>query len=268
MPEHSKSEPPEPVPLVEWRDQISTALCPKNDDKLPPEHLERAIDEVYAAKCTYVERLGKTKADLRPSEKKRQLDKSIDDLQDSIRTIEQHLFARPAPGIDTPFPSLGKGGLTLNARIAWRDHKSGDFDKIRPILEQLVENVSDSPPAYEGMVNHVREALQMLEALKARYEYARANKGYDHFGIDLWLPADKAKRLYVTHLMNVFCKLRDENVKDVPIGNPYFNTNPLLKFLNAAVAPIAGKPNPDIGWLAPGTLRGIAESVKKNALVG
>ena len=72
MPEHSKSEPPGSIPLDKWRDQISTALRPKYDDKLPPEHLERAIDEVYAAKCTYVEQFSKTKSDSRPSEKKRE----------------------------------------------------------------------------------------------------------------------------------------------------------------------------------------------------
>ena len=31
---HSKSEPPEPVPLDEWRDQISIALRSKCDENL------------------------------------------------------------------------------------------------------------------------------------------------------------------------------------------------------------------------------------------
>jgi hypothetical protein len=250
MPEHSKSEPPEPVPLVEWRDRVSAALLYKYDEKPPSEHLERAVNEAYAAKCTLIEQIGKTKNDPRPAEKKRQLKTAIKELQDCTRIIEQHFFTQPAPGIDMPSQGLESGGLKFNARIAWRDHKLGQLEKIRPVLEQFVENVSDSLPAYEGMAHHVRQTLQMLEALKARYEHAQATSGYDYFGVDRWLPADQAKRLYVTHLMNIFCRLRGENFQDVPIGNPDFNTNPLLRFLNAVSAPIAGKPNLDVGWIS------------------
>ncbi len=267
MPKQSKSELPGPVPLVEWRDRISAALRYKYDEKLPPEHLERAINETYAAKCTLVERLGKTKTDLRPAEKQRQLNKPIRELQDCIRIIEQHFFAQPAPGINASFPRLENSDLTLDARIAWRDHQLEGEDKIRPVLEQFEDNVFDSPPAYEGLAHHVKQTLKVLGAVKAHYEYARTNKDYDFFGVGMWLPADEAKRLYVMHLMNIFCGLRGENFQKVPIGNPEFNTNPLLKFLNAVSAPIAEEPNLDIGWIPPDTLKGKAEKVKKGTLI-
>ncbi len=265
---HSKSEPPEPVPLDEWRDQISIALRSACDEKPLTEHLDGAVDEAYAAKCTLVEQLGKTKTDLRPAEKQRQLNKPIKELQDCIRIIEKHFLAQSAPGIEMPSPGLESGGLTLDARIAWRDHQLGSQDKIRPVLEQFGDNVFDRPPAYEGLAHHVKQTLKVLGALKAHYEYARTNKDYDFFGVGMWLPADQAKRHYVTHLMNIFCGLRGENFQEVPIGNPDFNTNPLLRFLNAVSAPIAGKPNLDIGWIPPGTLTEKAENVKKSALVG
>jgi len=83
----------------------------------------------------------------------------------------------------------------------------------------------------------------MLKALKARYEHARANKDYEFIGVGMWLPADQAKRFYATCLINIFCGLRGEIFQEVPIGNPDFNTNPLLRLLNAVSAPIAGKPN-------------------------
>jgi hypothetical protein len=106
---------------------------------------------------------------------------------------------------------------------------------------------------------HVEQTTHLLEAVTAHYNFINSTTGSDLAGVDYRVSDVYLKHFYVLDLMKVYCTLRQEQIDEVQIGNASSisesdanwkpNPNPLLRFLDAAVAPIAGPQFPAEDWI-------------------
>jgi len=275
-----RTKRPAAVSEDQWRKRVRKALKFKlcKNSRLPNADLDNAVNGSLRVKIDYSRRLAETKSDPPPSKKREILKGRITALDQAAKTMRKELLppdlpAAPMPG--KPGQHYQRVGLSIEARIAWHDFLHDQSSLMKPAFEQHLIHVVGGPAAYGNLAENVEQTLRLLEALNRHYDFIFSTKDSDLAGVDDWMSPDKLKRFFIADLMIVFCKLRQEQIDKVPIGNAEStivsddgstsNPNPLLYFLIAAVAPIAGSQFPAEDWMPPSNLRSIAERVRKGS---
>ena len=278
-PKRELTKPPAPVSEDQWRKRVSKALAFKPCKNPPDAERENEVNECLRLKIDFSRQLAEAKSDPWPSEKREKkfktrlprLDRAAQFIREEL--LPSNLSAAPIPG--KPGQHYQQDGLSLDARVAWHYFQRNQLGEMMPALEQFFYHAAGGPTAFNDMAEHVEQTLHLLEALTAHYNFINSTTDSDLAGVDYRVSEIYLKHFYVFDLMKVYCDLRKEQIDKVPIGNAEStsksdvgsepNPNPLLRFLDAAVAPIAGSQFPADDWIRPGTLRSDAMAVRTKA---
>jgi hypothetical protein len=264
------TEPPEPIALEQWKAKVGEALLLKSERKPSPEIIKDAVDEILKEKVGYAFQIAWVAAHSSPSVRKKELKGRITALKKASKTVREELVSELDAGILSPLRlDSSPTSLSIPADIAWHDYQESRDPKTRAAFELKLIYTAGGYRSYNYMVQHVDQTLRLLDALTEHFQYINSMKDSDR--PDVTTSASKLKFPYILGLMKIFCDLREEPIGSVEIGSAESMVksddgsypNPLLNFLTTAVAPIAEPKfeNPD--WIPPGTLRGIAEDVRR-----